>query len=80
MPSLVVFSAVFFGLWVMQSSFPTLSRHRLFGYVNFNFAYTMAIFPFVWILGYVFVRYTRRELYPLEDELSREFRKGPKHE
>jgi hypothetical protein len=64
----------------MQSSFPGVSRYRLFGYVNVNFAYTMAIFPFVWILGYVFVRYTRREVYPLEDALTHEFRKGLKHE
>ena len=79
-PSLVLFSAVFFVLWVIQSSFPRIACYRVYGWVNVNFIYTMAIFPFVWILGYIFVRYTRREIYPLEDELSRKFGRGPKHD
>jgi uncharacterized membrane protein (DUF485 family) len=79
-PALLLFSGVFFVLWVIQSSFPAVARYPVYGWVNINFVYTMAIFPFVWILGYVFVRYIRREVYPLEDELNRKFGKGPKHE
>src|ERR1035437_3116118 len=79
-PSLLLFSGVFLVLWIMQSSFPTVARYRLYGWVNFSFVYPMVFFPFVWILVYLFVRYTRREVYPLEELLNREFRKGPKHE
>jgi len=77
-PVLVLFSAVFFLLWIMQSMFPAISRYRVYGYVNVNFVGTMAIFPFVWILGFVFVRYIRREVYPLERELNSRFERGQK--
>jgi len=75
-PVLVLFSAVFLVLWIMQSMFPAVSRYRVYGYVNVNFVYTMAIFPFVWILGFVFVRYIRKAVYPLERELNRQFERG----
>ncbi len=75
--ALIVFSAFFFVLWVMQSSFPAISAHRVYGWINVNFVYTMSIFPVVWVMGFVFVRYTRREVYPLEDELRRRFTRGP---
>ena len=77
-PAILVFSAVFGVLWVIQSMFPAVAAYRVYGYVNVNFVYTMAIFPFVWILGVVFVRYTRKNVYPLEDELHRRFGGGPK--
>ncbi len=79
-PSLLVFSLVFFVLWVMQSSFPEIARYRVYGFINVNFVYTMAIFPVVWIMGYLFVRYIRLKVYPLEDELHRRFGKGSKYE
>jgi uncharacterized membrane protein (DUF485 family) len=79
-PSLLFFSGMFFVLWVMQSSFPTVARYRLYGEVNLSFVFTMAIFPVVWVLGYLFVRYIRREVYPLEDKLHREFRRGTDHD
>jgi len=77
-PALLSFSFVFFVLWIIQSMFPAVANHRVYGYINVNFVYTMAIFPAVWILGYVFVRYVRREVHPLEDELNRRFQKGVK--
>ena len=79
-PALVFFSALFLVLWVIQASYPAIARHRVYGFINVNFVYTMAIFPIVWIMGYLFVRYIRREVYPLEDELHRRFGKGSKHE
>jgi uncharacterized membrane protein (DUF485 family) len=79
-PALLLFSGVFLALWVIQSSFPEVARYRIYGEVNLNFVFTMAIFPFVWTLGYLFVRYVRREVYPLEDQLHREFRGGSHHE
>jgi uncharacterized membrane protein (DUF485 family) len=75
-PVLVLFSVVFFALWIMQSMFPAVSRHRVYGYVNVNFVCTMAIFPFVWILGFIFVRYIRKVVYPLERELNSRFERG----
>jgi len=79
-PALLSFSALFLVLWIMQSMFPAAARYRVYGYVNVNFIYTMAIFPIVWILGFVFVRYIRREVYPLERELNRQFERGHDHE
>ncbi|HMK31700.1 MAG TPA: DUF485 domain-containing protein [Terriglobales bacterium] len=76
--ALLAFSAVFLVLWIVQSMFPALAGHRVYGYVNVNFVYTMAIFPFVWILGFAFVRYVRRKVYPLERELNRQFERGTK--
>jgi len=75
-PVLVLFSVVFFLLWIMQSMFPAVSRYQVYGYVNVNFVYTMAIFPFVWILGFLFVRYIRKVVYPLERELNGRFERG----
>jgi uncharacterized membrane protein (DUF485 family) len=77
-PVLILFSAVFLVLWVIQASFPAIARYRVYGWVNLNFVYTMLIFPVVWVLGVVFVRYTRRHVYPLEEELHRRFAKGAK--
>ncbi|HXZ81660.1 MAG TPA: DUF485 domain-containing protein [Terriglobales bacterium] len=77
-PALLSFSAVFLVLWIIQSMFPAVARYRVYGYVNVNFIYTMAIFPFVWILGFLFVRYIRSKVYPLERELNRQFERGPK--
>jgi len=77
-PALLVFSFVFLVLWIIQSMFPALAAYRVYGYINVNFIYTMAIFPFVWVLGLAFVRYTRKEVYPLEDELNRRFERKPK--
>lgn len=77
-PVLLLFSAVFLVLWVIQSSIPSLARYRVDGFINVNFVYTMLIFPVVWVLGLLFVRYTRREIYPLEDELHRRFGPGAK--
>jgi len=77
-PALVLFSAVFFLLWIMQSMFPAIARYRVYGYVNVNFIYTMAIFPFVWIVGFIFVLYIRRVVYPLERELNSRFERGPR--
>ena len=77
-PALLAFSCVFLVLWVIQSMFPAVAAHRVYGYVNVNFIYTMAIFPVVWILGFVFVRYTRKNVYPLEDELNRRFERRAK--
>jgi len=79
-PALLAFTAIFLALWIMQSMFPAAARHRVYGYVNVNFIYTMAIFPIVWSLGFVFVRYIRREVYPLERELNRQFKGGREHE
>ncbi len=79
-PALAFFSALFLVLWVIQASFPAVARYRVYGFINVNFVYTMAIFPIVWIMGYLFVRYIRREVYPLEDELHRRFGKGSKYE
>ncbi len=78
LPALLVFSAVFFVLWIIQGIFPAIAAHRVYGYINLNFVYTMMIFPFVWILGFIFVRYTRKNVYPLEDELNERFGKGTK--
>lgn len=79
-PALIFFSALFLALWIMQSSLPTLASYPVYGFVNVNFVYTMAIFPIVWIMGFLFVRYISREVYPLEDEMHRRFGKGSKHE
>jgi len=75
-PALLAFSAMFFVFWIIQSMFPNVARYRVYGYVNVNFVYTMLIFPVVWVLGLCFVRYTRRNVYPLEEELVRKFGKG----
>jgi len=79
-PALCFSAALFLVLWVMQASFPAVARYRVYGFINVNFVYTMAIFPVIWIIGYLFVRYIRREVYPLEDELHRRFGKGSKYE
>jgi uncharacterized membrane protein (DUF485 family) len=79
-PALLLFSGAFFALWIMQSSFSEVSSIRIYGWINMNFVATMAIFPFTWILGYVYVRYIYREVYPLEEELILKFKKGTKHE
>ena len=77
-PALLGFSCMFLVFWVLQSMFPAVAAHRVYGYINVNFIYTMAIFPVVWILGLVFVRYTRRNVYPLEDQLIQRFGRGAK--
>ncbi len=79
-PALLLFSAAFFALWIMQSVFPEVAKIRIYGWINLNLLFTMLIFPFTWILGYVYVRYIYREVYPLEEELISKFRKGTKHE
>ena len=79
-PALIFFSVLFLALWVMQASLPSIARYQVYGFINVNFLYTMAIFPIVWIMGFLFVQYIRREVYPLEDELNRRFGKGRKHE
>jgi hypothetical protein len=60
----------------MQSMFPAVARYRVYGYVNVNFIYTMAIFPFVWIVGFIFVLYIRKVVYPLERELNSRFQEA----
>jgi uncharacterized membrane protein (DUF485 family) len=77
-PALIAFSCMFLVLWVIQGMYPAIAAHPVYGYININFVYTMAIFPVVWILGFIFVRYTRKNVYPLEDELIRRFERGTK--
>lgn len=79
-PALGFATLLFLGLWVIQASFPAIARYRLYGFINVNFVYTMAIFPLIWTVGILFVRYVRREVYPLEDELHRRFGKRSAHE
>jgi hypothetical protein len=68
-PTVIVFSLAFFVLFIIQSNYPDLVRYRLYGWINFNFVYTMLLFPVIWLGGLWFVLYIRKNVYPLEEEL-----------
>ncbi len=75
-PLLVGFSVLFFILFTIQQFFKGLADTMVIGNINFNFIFSMLIFPIVWLAGLLFLRYIRKNVYPLEEELIKQFSKG----
>jgi uncharacterized membrane protein (DUF485 family) len=72
-PLLVGFSVLFFVLFTVQQFFKGLADALVIGNINFNFIFSMLIFPIVWLMGLLFLRYIRKNVYPLEDEIIKQF-------
>jgi len=75
-PLLVGFSVLFFILFTVQQFFKGLADAMVIGNINFNFIFSMLIFPIVWLTGLLFLRYIRKNVYPLEEEIIKQFSKG----
>ena len=72
-PALITFCLLFFVLFTIQQFFKDLSSTMVMGNINFNFLYSMLLFPVVWLTGLIFLRYVRKNVYPLEDEIIKKF-------
>lgn len=72
-PLLVGFCLLFFILFTVQQFFRGLADAMVIGNMNFNFIFSMLIFPIVWLMGLLFLRYIRKHVYPLEGEIIKQF-------
>jgi uncharacterized membrane protein (DUF485 family) len=74
-PAIIVFCLLFFILFTVQQFCKDLANTMIFGNINFNFLYTMLLFPVLWLTGLIFLRYIRKNVYPLEEEIISTFGK-----
>jgi uncharacterized membrane protein (DUF485 family) len=74
-PVIVFFSVVFFILFTIQHYFKSFASTPVFSNINVNFLYSMLLFPVLWIIGLLFLRYVRKYVYPLETEIINTFSK-----
>jgi uncharacterized membrane protein (DUF485 family) len=72
-PAIITFCLLFFILFTVQHFFKDLANAMVIGNMNFNFLYTMLLFPVLWLIGLIFLRYVRKNVYPLEDEIIEKF-------
>jgi uncharacterized membrane protein (DUF485 family) len=74
-PAIITFCVLFFILFTVQQFFKDLANTMVIGNINFNFLYTMLLFPVLWLIGLTFLRYVRKNVYPLEEEIINKFGK-----
>jgi len=74
-PGIVAFCLFFFILFTIQQFYKPLANTMVSGNLNFNFVYTMLLFPVLWLIGLIFLRYVRKNVYPLEKEVIETFGK-----
>ena len=74
-PAIIGFCLLFFILFTVQQFLRDLANTMLIGNINFNFLYSMLLFPVLWLTGLIFLRYVRKNVYPLEDEIIEKFGK-----
>ena len=74
-PAIVIFCVLFFILFTIQQFFVEFASSMVSGNINVNFLYTMLLFPILWLAGVLFLRYVRKHVYPMENEIINTFSK-----
>jgi|GEM_PF-5591551 len=74
-PAIVMFCLLFFILFTLQQFLRVLANTMVIGNMNVNFVYTMLLFPVLWLTGLIFLRYVRKNVYPLEEEIINKYGK-----
>ena len=77
----VIFCALAFAvLWTIQNYIPELSNMQVIGWVNFQFLYTMLLFPIIWFAGFSYTRYASKVLEPIEQEIHDKYTSREVHD
>ena len=69
-PAVVLLATAFATLWTIQNYVPELSNMQVIGWVNFQFLYTMLLFPTIWLAGFSYTRYASKVLEPIEQQIN----------
>lgn len=72
-PLLGVFTALFVGLFTLQSYWKDIGQIPVAGYVDVGFVAVMALFPLTGVFGVIFMKYTEKYVYPYEDAMLRTY-------
>jgi len=75
-PALLIYIALF----LIQFAIGLKKDQTLvLGNLNTFYLYTLILYPVLWGAAYWFTKYSNKHIYPLEDELVKEFGKVEKH-
>ena len=68
-PGVIFCTLIFIVLWTIQDYAPGLSNMQVIGWVNFQFIFTMLLFPILWLAGFAYTRYASKVLEPIEQQI-----------
>lgn len=72
-PLLSLFTILYMGLFTIQSYGKAIGQISVFGYVDVGFLVVMSLFPLTGLMGFAFMKYTEKHVYPYEDAVIEEF-------